>query len=83
MEEGNNNFDEERVLDRISAVSFSEWEDIATNEFARKQKRFKEVAFAPEKPTKFLVGKIGDFLRSDLFTQNRCCTSRAMSASWN
>ena len=71
MEEGNSNFDEERVLDRISVIPFSEWEDMAANEFARKQKRFKEVVDDPEKPTEFLMGEIGDFLRSDLFSQKR------------
>ena len=61
---------DDKFLERITE-GFSEWEDMAANEFARKQKRFKEVVDDPEKPTEFLMGEIGDFLRSDLFSQKR------------
>ena len=71
MEEGHGSCDEERVLDRISVVPFSEWEDMPANEFARRQKKFKEVVDDPEKPTEFLIGEIGDFLRSEEFSQKR------------
>ena len=71
MEEGNCKFDEERVLDRISVIPFCEWEDLEASEFARKQKRFKQVVDDQAKPTEFLIGEIGDFLRSDMFTEKR------------
>ena len=72
MEEGNfSHCDEERVLDRIAVVPFSEWTDMPAQEFTRRQKQFKTVVDAPEKPTEFLIGEIGDFLMSDEFTAKR------------
>ena len=71
MDEDTGKVDEERVLDRIGAIPFSEWEDVPAAEFASMQKRFKEVVDNPEKPTEFLIGEIGQFLRSDEFMVKR------------
>jgi hypothetical protein len=59
--------DGERCLDRISVIPFSEWDDIPAEEFAAKQRRFKQVVDNPEKPTEFLIGEVGDFIRSEEF----------------
>ena len=67
MDEVNTTVDGERVLDRISAIPFSEWDDIPAEEFAMKQTRFKQVVDSPEKPTEFLIGDIGMFIKSAEF----------------
>lgn len=67
MDEINTTVDGERVLDRISVIPFSEWDDIPAEEFAMKQTRFKQVVDSPEKPTEFLIGEIGMFIRSAEF----------------
>ena len=59
--------DSERCLDRISVIPFSEWDDIPAEEFAAKQRMFKQVVDNPEKPTEFLIGEVGDFIRSEEF----------------
>ena len=41
------------------------------SEFVAKQKKFKEVVDSPKKPTEFLIGEIGDYLRSNDFSDKR------------
>ena len=52
-------------------IPFVEWDDIPAQEFARLQKRFKECIDDPQKPTEFLIGEIGDFIRSQEFLKKR------------
>ena len=59
--------DGERILDRVAAIPFVEWEEMSTSEFAAKQELFKRVVDSPEKPTTLLIGEIGDFIRSEEF----------------
>ena len=58
-------------MDRIAAIPFAEWGDIPADEFSRKQKRFKQVVDNPEKPTEFVIGEIGDYLRSEEFSSKK------------
>ena len=71
MDEDAGALDGERILDRIAAIPFGEWDDMAANDFAAKQRRFKAVVDSPEKPTEFLIGEIGDFIRSEEFSMKR------------
>ena len=67
----NEAIDGERVLDRIAAIPFEEWGDLPAAEFAAKQRKFKDVIDRPDKPTEFLIGEIGDFIRSQEFCEKR------------
>ena len=58
MDEDVGTVDGERVLDRIAAIPFSEWDDLPAAEFARLQKKYKLVVDSPDKPTEFLIGEI-------------------------
>jgi hypothetical protein len=71
MDEDASSQDGERIMDRIAVIPFGEWEDMSANEFANKQKKFKEVVDNPEKPTEYLIGEIGDFIQSDEFSRKR------------
>ena len=67
MDEDTAAVDGERILDRIAVIPFDEWGETSANEFASKQKRFKQVVDKPDKPTEYLIGDIGDFIRSQEF----------------
>ena len=67
MDEDSAAVDGERILDRIAVIPFDEWGEMSANEFASKQKRFKQVVDKPDKPTEYLIGDIGDFIRSQEF----------------
>ena len=54
----------DRILERISAIPFEEWNDVPAQEFASKQNLFEKVVYNPEKQTVLLIGEIGDFLRT-------------------
>ena len=56
--------DGERILDRVAAIPFVEWEEIFTTNFVTKHKQFKRVVNSPQKSTTLLVGEIRDFIRS-------------------
>ena len=71
MDEDAGTLDCERILDRVAAIPFVEWEDMPANEFAANQKRFKLVVDNPDKPTELLIGEIGDFIRSTQFAEKR------------
>ena len=59
------NLDGEQIGDRISAIPFEEMIDINPAEFTMKQRQFKSVVDAEEKPTELLIGEIGDYLLSE------------------
>ena len=71
MDEDSGAVDGERILDRIAAIPFNEWEDMTATEFASKQNMFKQVVDKPDKPTEYLIGEIGDFIRSREFLDKR------------
>lgn len=71
MDEDAGTLDCERILDRVAAIPFVEWEDMPANEFAANQKMFKLVVDNPDKPTELLIGEIGDFIRSTQFAEKR------------
>ena len=71
MDEDAGTLDGERILDRVAAIPFTEWEDMNANEFSDKQNKFKKVVDDPSKPTELLIGEMGDFLRSEEFTKLR------------
>ena len=70
MEEGASHCDEERVLDRIAVIPFSEWADMSASEFTERQKKFKSVVDDPEKPTEFLGVRAPRNLKSKVGTLN-------------
>ena len=45
--------------------------DLTPAEFARKQKQFKAVIDAEEKPTELLIGEVGDYLLSEEFKEKK------------
>ena len=69
MDEDKGGVEGERILDRIAVVPFDEWQDMSAEEFAMKQKRFKQVVDGLRKPTELLIGEIGDFLRTEDFSK--------------
>ena len=69
MDEHKGSEDGERILDRVAAIPFVEWEEMSANDFAAAQERFKKVVDSPEKPTTLLIGEIGDFIRSPEFKE--------------
>ena len=71
MDEDKGTVDGERTLDRISAVPFAEWSDMSVNEFASKQNKFKTIVDNPTKPTEFVIGEMGDYLRSKELKEKR------------
>ena len=71
MDEDKGTVDGERTLDRIAAVPFGEWSDMSVNDFAAKQNKFKTIVDNPTKPTEFVIGEMGDYLRSEEFKEKR------------
>ena len=71
FDEDTGDLDGERILDRIAVIPFAEWDDMPAGEFAAKQKKFKEVVDCPKKPTEFLIGECGYFIRSEEFHKKR------------
>ena len=64
LDEDSGSIDGDRILERISAIPFEEWNDVPAQEFASKQNLFEKVVYNPEKQTVLLIGEIGDFLRT-------------------
>ena len=71
MDEDKGTVDGERTLDRIATVPFDEWNDMSVSLFAAKQRKFKSVVDDPTKPTEFVIGEMGDYLRSEEFKEKR------------
>ena len=63
--------DGERISDRICAIPFNDLPDISPQEFVSRQKRFKAVIDAEEKPVEFVIGEMGDFVLSEEFMAKR------------
>ena len=64
VDENTGSEDGERILDRVAAIPFVEWDEMPATEFSNKQDHFKKVVDNPDKPTTLLIGEIGDFLMS-------------------
>ena len=71
MDEDKGTVDGERTLDRIATVPFDEWNAMSVSLFAAKQRKFKSVVDDPTKPTEFVIGEMGDYLRSEEFKEKR------------
>ena len=71
LDEDSGSIDGDRILERISAIPFEEWNDVPAQEFASKQNLFEKVVYNPEKQTVLLIGEIGDFLRTQEFFDKR------------
>ena len=71
MDDDKGNKDGETIFDRIAAIPFEEWDDISAHDFTSKQKRFKKVVDSPEMPTTLVIAEMGDFIRSEEFSEKR------------
>ena len=69
VDEDKGAIDGEQVLDRICVIPFVEWGDMSIDDFTRMQKDFKDVVDNDEKPTEYLIGEIGDYLRTDEYKE--------------
>ena len=78
MDEDKGLVDGEKILDRIAAIPFQEWDDMPAVEFVHKQNNFKKVVDNPAKPTELLIGEIGDYLRSEEFAEKRLEMARML-----
>ena len=63
--------DGERISDRICAIPFNDLPDISPQEFVSRQKRFKAVIDAEEKPVEFVIVEMGDLDLSEEFMVKR------------
>ena len=69
VDEDKGAIDGEQVLDHICVIPLIEWVYMSIDDFTRMQKDFKDVVDNDEKPTEYLIGEIGDYLRTDEYKE--------------
>ena len=67
LEENSGKTDAERTVDRMAVIPFKNQPNMTIAEANEKRQQFAAVMSEPIRPTEFVIGVIGDFIRSDEF----------------